>query len=194
MTSELRKLLSPFEILTIMSLCGLLFIVAQRSRPCAVVDPRNDLVCGRRADAPLRTAFRRRTDRSLPATSELTWATSDIGWTSNLPREAGLFFEDFRRTPTPRRASSLDSGPIGELWFVRAIHSGTGEKESARRFRHVRVGAFCSKTGDKADIERFRISAMCGRLGVGKDNLHVAALVGAAMCSACWCGSRDRWP
>ena len=30
------------------------------------------------------------------------------------------------------------------------------------------------------------LHAMCGRLGVGKDNLHVAALVGAAMCSACW--------
>jgi hypothetical protein len=28
-------------------------------------------------------------------------------------------------------------------------------------------------------------SAMCGRLRVGKDNLHVAGLVGAAMCSAC---------
>jgi hypothetical protein len=27
--------------------------------------------------------------------------------------------------------------------------------------------------------------AMCGRLRVGKENLHVAALVGAAMCSAC---------
>jgi hypothetical protein len=26
---------------------------------------------------------------------------------------------------------------------------------------------------------------MCGRLRVGKDNLHVALLVGAAMCSAC---------
>jgi hypothetical protein len=28
-------------------------------------------------------------------------------------------------------------------------------------------------------------SAMCGRLRVGKGNLHVALLVGAAMCSAC---------
>ncbi len=27
--------------------------------------------------------------------------------------------------------------------------------------------------------------AMCGRLRVGKKNLHFAALVGAAMCSAC---------
>jgi hypothetical protein len=27
--------------------------------------------------------------------------------------------------------------------------------------------------------------AMCGRLRVGKEKLHVAGLVGAAMCSAC---------
>jgi hypothetical protein len=27
---------------------------------------------------------------------------------------------------------------------------------------------------------------MCGRLRVGKENLHFAALVGAAMCSACF--------
>ena len=36
--------------------------------------------------------------------------------------------------------------------------------------------------------------AMCGRLRVGKENLHVAGLVGAAMCSAFRCGSHDRWP
>jgi hypothetical protein len=36
--------------------------------------------------------------------------------------------------------------------------------------------------------------AMCGRLRVGKGNLHVAGLVGAAMCSASECGSHDRWP
>src|ERR1700686_480049 len=29
--------------------------------------------------------------------------------------------------------------------------------------------------------------AMCGRLRVGKDFLHVASLVGASMCSACLC-------
>ena len=38
------------------------------------------------------------------------------------------------------------------------------------------------------------LSAMCGRLQVGKENLHVAGLVGAAMCSAFECGSHDRWP
>ena len=30
-----------------------------------------------------------------------------------------------------------------------------------------------------------RFTPMCGRLRVGKENLHFAALVGAAMCSAC---------
>jgi hypothetical protein len=38
------------------------------------------------------------------------------------------------------------------------------------------------------------LCAMCGRLRIGKDFLHVASLVGAAMCSACLCGSHDRWP
>jgi hypothetical protein len=36
-----------------------------------------------------------------------------------------------------------------------------------------------------ADIVFRRFGAMCGRLRVGKENLHVAGLVGAAMCSAC---------
>jgi hypothetical protein len=36
--------------------------------------------------------------------------------------------------------------------------------------------------------------AMCGRLRVGKKNLHLAALVGAAMCSAFVRGTHDRWP
>jgi hypothetical protein len=30
-----------------------------------------------------------------------------------------------------------------------------------------------------------QLCAMCGRLRVGKENLHGASLVGAAMCSAC---------
>jgi hypothetical protein len=38
------------------------------------------------------------------------------------------------------------------------------------------------------------LGAMCGRLRVGKKNLHFAALVGAAMCSACLRGTHDRWP
>ena len=38
------------------------------------------------------------------------------------------------------------------------------------------------------------LSAMCGRLPVGKDFLHVCSWVGAAMCSAYLGGSHDRWP
>jgi hypothetical protein len=33
----------------------------------------------------------------------------------------------------------------------------------------------------RADVAVVRIWAMCGRLQVGKENLHVAGLVGAAM-------------
>jgi hypothetical protein len=39
-----------------------------------------------------------------------------------------------------------------------------------------------------------RDGPMCGRLRVGKENLHFAALVGAAMCSAFLRGTHDRWP
>ena len=38
--------------------------------------------------------------------------------------------------------------------------------------------------GAQPAIDVKSLHAMCGRLRVGKDNLHVAALVGAAMCSA----------
>ena len=55
----------------------------------------------------------------------------------------------------------------------------------------VRFGAL---SGLKPDISRGPLRAMCGRLQVGKENLHVAGLVGAAMCSAFECGSHDRWP
>jgi len=40
----------------------------------------------------------------------------------------------------------------------------------------------CSCRQQRSEMTR---CAMCGRLRVGKDFLHVAALVGAAMCSAC---------
>jgi hypothetical protein len=49
-------------------------------------------------------------------------------------------------------------------------------------------------SGSTEDIAVGPVRAMCGRLRVGKRNLHVAGLVGAAMCSAFRCGSHDRWP
>ena len=53
---------------------------------------------------------------------------------------------------------------------------------------------FAPGSGRRADIDGRQRSAMCGRLRVGKDFLHARRLVGAAMCSACLCGSHDRWP
>ncbi len=44
---------------------------------------------------------------------------------------------------------------------------------------------FTPKSGRPISAVRCPSSAMCGRLRVGKTNLHVALLVGAAMCSAC---------
>jgi hypothetical protein len=72
-----------------------------------------------------------------------------------------------------------------------------------RRFKALALKADHFRNGSKASFspsdEDFRCtpvnghrqgrsaclkSAMCGRLRVGKRNLHVAGLVGAAMCSA----------
>jgi hypothetical protein len=44
---------------------------------------------------------------------------------------------------------------------------------------------FVPKADKRADVLGRPLSAMCGRLRVGKENLHVTLLVGAAMCSAC---------
>jgi len=40
----------------------------------------------------------------------------------------------------------------------------------------------------------YRLRAMCGRLRVGKENLHVAMLVGAAICSASHDGVSQQVP
>src|SRR5262249_44057638 len=53
---------------------------------------------------------------------------------------------------------------------------------------------FTPESGHWLSVLECPLCAMCGRLRVGKGNLHVAALVGAAMCSACLRGSHDRWP
>jgi hypothetical protein len=41
---------------------------------------------------------------------------------------------------------------------------------------------YAPDSGAKADIAGLPLRAMCGRLRVDKENLHFAALVGAAMC------------
>ena len=46
-------------------------------------------------------------------------------------------------------------------------------------------GSGVGNSGAQPAIDVKSLRAMCGRLRVGKGFLHVAALVGAAMCSAC---------
>jgi hypothetical protein len=59
------------------------------------------------------------------------------------------------------------------------------------RLTRVRYAPIADQIPRRSDLT---LRAMCGRLQVGKENLHVAGLVGAAMCSAFECGSHDRWP
>src|ERR1700674_2374639 len=52
---------------------------------------------------------------------------------------------------------------------------------------------YSPETGPRSMWSACPFGAMCGRLRIGKDFLHAAGLVGAAMCSAFKCGSYDRW-
>jgi hypothetical protein len=67
---------------------------------------------------------------------------------------------------------------------------GQTEKNSVRAY----VFRFALELGHCSMQSARRKRAMCGRLRVGKKNLHFAAMVGAAMCSACLRGPHDRWP
>jgi hypothetical protein len=58
------------------------------------------------------------------------------------------------------------------------------------QIRDVAFGSEMPQTASAADQRKYhrakrQVCAMCGRLRVGKENLHVAPPVGAAMCSAC---------
>jgi hypothetical protein len=69
-----------------------------------------------------------------------------------------------------------------------AVGSIASFSPSADDFRSTPVN------GHRQSRSACRKSAMCGRLRIGKDFLHAADLVGAAMCSAFRSGSHDRWP
>ena len=56
------------------------------------------------------------------------------------------------------------------------------------------MSAVRRKRPDRNRSSEMTLRAMCGRLRVGKRNLHFAAMVGAAMCSAFLRGTHDRWP
>jgi hypothetical protein len=76
--------------------------------------------------------------------------------------------------------------------YQQMVHVADGSVTTEmRRPRYVRLPPDSDQSGDIGGGLRW---VMCGRLRVGKKNLHVAALVGAAMCSAFDCGTQDRWP
>jgi hypothetical protein len=89
------------------------------------------------------------------------------------PGIAGAFCTRLGRTMD---RADVAVGSVASVW--RCLSNFRFTLES----RHSSQGVTCLK------------SAMCGRLRVGKRNLHVAGLVGAAMCSAFRCGSHNRWP
>jgi CO/xanthine dehydrogenase Mo-binding subunit len=85
-----------------------------------------------------------------------------------------------RRNPAPR---SMRDGSELVGW---GMATGKGVHSQIETGPHRSIdGCYATLCGLKSDVALSRQCAMCGRLRVGKDNLHVAGLVGAAMCSAC---------
>jgi hypothetical protein len=72
-------------------------------------------------------------------------------------------------------------------------HRGTRSRASSGALAAVLVRStdvcLSPDSGGIADIPQPPLGAMCGRLRVSKSFLHVAGLVGPAMCSAFKCGS-----
>jgi hypothetical protein len=79
-------------------------------------------------------------------------------------------------------------------WGQLAVHHYRVELSGDSPTRGRAMSALHPKADKRAPISLSLLCAMCGRLRVGKAFLHVCRLVGAAMCSACLCGSHDRWP
>jgi hypothetical protein len=93
-----------------------------------------------------------------------------VAGTRSAPARINIAMDAAMHTPLPR-------------WVI----------ERRTRRDHFSAAAL-SITDDLLHRNILLLGAMCGRLRVGKENLHVASLVGATMCSACLCGSHDRWP
>jgi hypothetical protein len=86
-------------------------------------------------------------------------------------------------SPRPSRATAHDSWL---MWIATPSSQGTCTLYSSpvsRRFANV--VRFAPISDRRVEIPDQQLRAMCGRLRVGKEKLHVAGLVGAAMCSAC---------
>ena len=70
--------------------------------------------------------------------------------------------------------SDIDTGVVDSL----KVLDPDGRLEKRTNSRHAGMSALCH-VWTAPSWEGF---------------FHVCRLVGAAMCSACWCGSHDRWP
>ena len=92
---------------------------------------------------------------------------------------------------TSWRQSKIGATKMLRRNWVAQCKFGSGSIASFERCRYV---CFAPNYGRITRRSEPTLRAMCGRLQVGKENLHVAGLVGAAMCSAFECGSHDRWP
>jgi hypothetical protein len=84
-------------------------------------------------------------------------------------------------------------GRLDSAGKIAQVGSANGVKTAETHFEH-NESALRLIADMEADVPSVRLRAMCGRLRVGKKNLHLAALVGAAMCSAFVRGTHDRWP
>src|SRR5258705_9035184 len=100
-----------------------------------------------------------------------------------------------RTTPT-----SLLCARRGGHLEIRVLRALFLENDEVRFGSSAEVGPLAGYVRSTPDsrhrqvVSACPLSAMCGRPRVGKKKLHVADWVGAAMCSACRCGSHDRWP
>src|SRR5258708_23574122 len=88
----------------------------------------------------------------------------------------------------PRKVSHTLTQHARGAWI--GATSVPGQK--AKYSLGVDVFRFTPESGLMSNIAPCPFRAMCGRLRVGKRNLHVAGLLGAALCSAFSCGSHIR--
>jgi hypothetical protein len=95
---------------------------------------------------------------------------------------------------TPRERFGIRCLIIGGRCTAGLRPTNVGYGSSAPFGAWVVCGRFTPNNRPHPNLIDWPKRAMCGRLRVGKDFLHIADLVGAAMCSAFECGSHDRWP
>src|SRR4029077_2395038 len=99
--------------------------------------------------------------------------------------------------PTGRGVQVAATEALGRVNATQARCGHCSACASDQMLRRIRPTAERTVTPVRHTSKRAPVDkrdAIRERLRVGKGYLNVAALVGAAMCSACWCGSHDRWP